>query len=158
MAKHYIYMKRKGGALVPSDAKSEELLMKVPEGREVLVRTVTARNVKQHRLLWVVAGLVADNSLDYEDAEHVVEDLKIRTGNTIKRAYYLPELGQFVWRVQGKSIAFQSMTQEEFAEFFRDAVSVITVDMLPGVEPEQIRAEVLEALKVDDWPTIKEKA
>ena len=156
MAKHYIYMKRKGGALVPADAKSEELLMRVPEGREVMVRTVTARNVKQHRLLWVVAGLVADNSLDYGDAEHVVEQIKLSTGHVQRRAFYLPEIEQYVWRTTGASIAFQSMPQEEFNEFFKEAVSVITVDLLPGVEPAEIRAEIVEALGVDDWPKIKE--
>lgn len=157
MAKQYIYMKRKGMTLVPADARSEDMLRKVPEGRDLMVRTVTARNVKQHRLLWVVAGMVADNSLGFEDAEHVVEQLKISTGHVTRRAFYIPDVG-FVWRVQGKSIAFQSMTQEEFAEFFSEAVSVITAEMMEGVEPDEIRAEIAEALGVDDWPKIKEKA
>jgi hypothetical protein len=157
MAKHYIYMKREGMTLVPADAKSEDMLRKVPEGRELMVRTVTARNVKQHRLFWTVAGMVADNSLDFEDAEHVVEQIKYHTGHVIRRAFYLPDAEQWVYKVSPKSIAFQSMPQEEFGEFFRQAVDVITVEYMPGIQPEQIRAEIAEALGVDDWPKARKK-
>jgi len=152
MAKRYIYMKREGKTLVPADAKSEEMLAKVPEGRELMVKTITARNVKQHRLFWVVAGIIADNSLDYEDAEHVVEQIKISTGHVDRRAFYLPELKQFIWREQGKSIAFQSMPQEEFAEFFKKALDVIMVDIIPGLDSEDLKQEVAESLGVSYWP------
>lgn len=153
MAKHHIYLKREGKALVPTDAISEALLEKVPEGRDLMCKTETARNVKHHRLLWVVAGIIAENSFDFENAEHVVYQLKLSTGLVDHRAVWSEEFGWTIHAIP-QSIAFESMSQEHFAAWFKQALEVIHAVMLPGVE-DYIREEVKQALGIDWWPDLE---
>ena len=83
----------KGRALVPDDRKSFDLLSQVKVGRPVMVKTKTARNPKQHRLLWALAAKIAENVERFQDAEHVVHELKIQTGHVERRQINVPGLG-----------------------------------------------------------------
>ena len=153
MTKRTLYLVRPDGQLLlkPSDRKSEELLEKVRAGRVMMCSTKTPRNGKHHRLLWAVAGLIADNHEFYDDAEHVVEQLKLATGH-VKRVFYdLPGLGR-VEQIRGASISYEAMVQEEFSEWFEKALQYIVTDMMPGISRSEIRTEIAEALGLDWWP------
>jgi|TARA_R100000544_G_scaffold34719_3_gene21657 hypothetical protein len=153
MSKRTVYLKRPDDRvmLVPTDRKSEDLIKALRPGRIVMIRSHAARNGKHHRLLWAVAGLIAENSEHYDDAEHVVEQLKLATGH-VKRVWYdVPGLGR-IQQIRGASIAYESMSQEDFSAWFEKALIYIQSDMLPGVETETIRKEITEALGLDWWP------
>jgi hypothetical protein len=153
MTKRTLYLVRPDGRLLlkPSDRQSEDLLDKVRPGRVMLCRTRTPRNGKHHRLLWAVAGLIADNNELYDDAEHVVEQLKLATGH-VKRVFYnVPGLGR-IEQLRGASISYEAMPQEEFSQWFDKALGYICSDMLPGVSRSEVRAEIAEALGLDYWP------
>ena len=111
----------KGAALVPDDRKSFDLLAQVKVGRPVMVKTKTARNPKQHRLLWALAAKIAENVERFQDAEHVVHELKIQTGHVERRQINVPGLG-IVFQEWPKSIAYESMPQEEFAKLPEEAL------------------------------------
>ena len=137
--------------LAPWGAATEEKVRKLKFGKVVQIRWEQPRNAKQLALLWVVAKIVADNSEEYADAAHVVKQLKFSTGHTVVERYKIPVLG-WIERTMPASIAYESMSQADFAEWFNRALDVIVNDMLPGVSRETIRKEVCDALGVKYWP------
>lgn len=144
----------KGRVLAPDNAMSEALLAKVPIGRPVMVKTKTARNPKQHRLLWALATKVADNCERFDDAEHVVDEFKLNTGHVKRRQIRVPGLG-IVFQEQPASIKYESMPQEEFAVWFEKVLAYIASDIWPGLPTETIRAEIAEMMGDDWWPERK---
>jgi hypothetical protein len=155
MSPQYLYCRvadtSKGKALVPDDRKSEELLSVVQLGKRIMVKTKTARNPKQHRLLWALAAKIAENSERFQDAEHVVHELKINTGHVSRRQINVPGLG-LVFQEWPKSIAYESMPQEEFAEWFRKVLDYVAKKIWPGISSHEIRNEIAEMLGDDFWP------
>lgn len=152
-AKRTLYLRRADNAslLEPADRLSEAAVASLRPGRLVMVRSHTPRNGAHHRLLWAMAKLIAENNENYEDEEHVVEQLKLVTGH-VKRVWYdVPGLGR-IEQIRGASIAYESMSQEDFAEWFGKASAYVLSDMLPGVQEKQIRDEIEEMLGLDWWP------
>ena len=147
----YVTRLKEDTVLFPADKASEELIRKLPPGRVILVRSKSARNGKHHRLLWKTAAIIAENSEIYEDAEHVVEQLKLATGHVKRTAYNLPGLGM-VEQIRGASISYEAMSQEDFAIWFDKAVTYIVNEMIPGLSSGGLRQELMERLGVDDWP------
>jgi hypothetical protein len=139
----------KGKALVPDDRQSEAMLGVVKIGRRVMVKTKTARNPKQHRLLWALAAKIADNCERFQDAEHVVHELKIQTGHVERRQINVPGLGM-VFQEWPKSIAYESMSQEDFANWFERVLAYVSKSIWPGISSDEIRKELAEMLG-DDW-------
>lgn len=157
MSTAYLYCRvvetSKGRALVPDDRQSEELLGQVKPGRRVMVKTKTARNPKQHRLLWALAAKIADNSERFEDAEHVVQEIKINTGHVSRRQINVPGLG-IVFQEWPKSISYESMPQEEFQVWWSGKViPYVAKSIWPGIPSAAIRNELIEMIGVDDWPS-----
>ena len=138
-------------ALLPADKQSEELLHAVKTGRLVMVKTKTARNPQQHRLLWALAAKIADNVERFDDAEHVVHELKINTGHVERRQINVPGLG-IVFQEWPKSIAYESMAQEEFAIWFDKVLAYVAEKIWPGIPADEIRNEIAEMLGDDFWP------
>lgn len=155
---NYLYCRvvetSKGRALVPDDRKSADLLSQVKIGRPVMVKTKTARNPKQHRLLWALASKIAENVERFQDAEHVVHELKIQTGHVERRQINVPGIG-LVFQEWPKSIAYESMPQEEFAVWFKRVLDYVAKSIWPGLSTHEIRNEIAEMLGDDFWPVEK---
>lgn len=155
MSVAYLYCRvadgAKGKALVPADRQSEALLAKVKSGRMVMVKTKTARNPKQHRLLWALAERIADNVERFDDADHVIHELKLNTGHVQRRQIRVPGLG-ILFQEWPKSIAYESMPQEEFAVWFEKVLAYVASDIWPGLSTQEIRNEIAEMLGDDFWP------
>lgn len=146
----------KGLALVPDDARSEALLKQVKPGRPMMVKTKSARNPKQHRLLWALAAKIAENVERFTDAEHVVHELKLHTGHVERKQINVPGLG-VVFQEWPKSIAYESMPQEEFAIWFEKVLAYVASDIWPGIGSQAIRNE-LEEMLGDNWWPARDKA
>lgn len=111
-----IILKKQDGKLVATDDESVAALLRIKDGTEVYADIVRARNTKQHRLFFTLAGIVAE-SLDL-DVDVVRKDALIRLGFTDS------------WKdldgrthIEAKSMKFISgMKQEEFDAFMQKAV------------------------------------
>ena len=138
----YPFIKR-GGALYPRSAEAEEAMRVVRDGREVMVTFHTARNPGQHRLLFAMLNFVLEHSDQFDDKDTALVGLKIACGLVDT---YIDERGKcfFIPR----SIAFESMPQDEFAAFFDRAVHVIADRWMPaGTTPESVRSELLAMME-----------
>lgn len=107
---------RSGAHAIPADERSLEFLQAQKDGEPFIAETHGARNVKQLRLWWVLARLIGDQ-LDLT-AEVVSDDVKIALGYSETRQTLG---GQMI--VKPASIAFESMTQEQFNPLFQAAVN-----------------------------------
>jgi len=85
--------------------------------------------------------LVVTNHAYYVRAEQLVEWLKIRLG-------YVEEVmfhdGQMLTKVS--SISFGSMGQDAFQKFFNMALDIITTEVLPETDREDLLREVEQML------------
>ena len=119
-----VWLKKVSDQLVPTDDESRKLFGSIPENVMVLVNVRTPRNPNQHRLVWHLARLVFDNTERFDSAEHVMEQIKIGTGYSTRTLLVIPGIGE-VWQVRGISIAYESMPQQEFAEWLEMALDYV---------------------------------
>lgn len=136
-----LILQKRGTLLLPASPADMEALDGLSAGidyRAVLTRA-QGRSVRQHRLLWGLAKLIAEN-LESDPpltSEGVVALLKLRTGHTqpVKLAS-----GEYV--LIPRSIAFAKLDQDQFNRFFERALVAVERDLIPGLPTETLRAEI----------------
>lgn len=109
---------RTGSWAVPADERSLEFLRAQKDGTSFIADTKRARNAKQLALWWCLCKLLADQ-MDMTD-EKVSDDLKVALGHADT---YVNRDGTIY--IKPKSIAFESLPQEEFNSLFKAAVNTI---------------------------------
>ena len=100
-----------------------------PEGGFVMMESKTARNPEQHDLYWALCDLVAFQT---DTTKRAVSDWLLTKTNMVDMLFY-PD-GEM--QLRPKSIAWESMEQTEFDEFFQRAVPLIA-DLL-GSAPKEV--------------------
>lgn len=131
--------RKRGNALVAVDQDGLDILSAIRDGRDVMATVKTPRNPKHHRLLFAALKFVVAHADTFQDTENALLALKIACG--LVDTYIDADTGKtfFIPR----SIAFESMDQLEFNNFFDRAVYVITSRwMPPGTTAESVRKEI----------------
>lgn len=136
-------------ALVPADRWSEARLSLVKVGKFIMTKVHSARNGKQHRLLWAVLTLIADNSDRFSNEEHVLREIKLNTGHVLREYINIEGVGQVV-REYPDSICYESMPQSEFDPWFEKAVNYIRNEIWHGITLDEIKTEIAEMLGFQD--------
>lgn len=133
-----------GAVLMPVDADGLELIEAIKGDRPVMVKVHAPRNVRHHRMLFALIREVIDGGA-WEGSEDTLRDaLKIACGcvDTIigldGRAYYKP-----------RSMAFESMSQDEFTRFFDRAVFYVSTRLLGDADWESLRDRIGEIVDGD---------
>lgn len=110
---------RDGSRAVPADERSLEFLRAQTDGAPFIAETRGARNPKQLRLWWALARLVAEQ-LDVIEVV-ISDDLKTALGHTetIKQR-------DGNYKMVPKSIAFESMPQEDFNHLLTAAINKVS--------------------------------
>lgn len=134
-----VYLRKRFGALRPSDKAAEEWFASVPDGETLKAFIKRPRNVRMHNLYFALVGLVYDNLPEgrYQTFEQFHTALKVALGHcdtVICRdgsVAYIP-----------KSISFAKMGQDEFAAFFDNVIAMVIKHFLPGVSDAELRREV----------------
>lgn len=124
--------RRQGDVAVPVGAVSIEFLHSIKDGAEFIAETRGARNVKQLNMWWTLCQMVADNDRDYETKEKASDGLKIALKHVDT---FLDRDGKLhIWP---KSIAFESLTQEEFNPLFKAAINKVAEWL--GNSPKEVQ-------------------
>ena len=123
-----IFVQRRGSFLIPQAPIDGELLEGFPSGKPLRVAITQPRSVPQLRLYWSMLRLVADNMETEVTTEALHSWVKMRCGV----AAAIPLKSGAVDYVPG-SVAFDRMSQDEFARFFDRAVTLIVEHLLPGL-------------------------
>lgn len=137
-ASNEIAMVKNGGKLVPIDQYSaDELMLAAKEGQGVMVTIRTPRNIRQHRLAWTLAALVADAEglPDKEDAMDLIK----RKARFV-HSYVVRRTGEVI--IRPKSIAFSSCSQQDFSRLFNRMIWVACHEIIPGLPEGDLRREI----------------
>lgn len=127
--------RRRGNTLIPADMHADELMKKIGDGKDVLVRLYKPRNIDHHRKLFAILNCVVENSETYNDVEELLDVVKIMTGyNRVVQG-----LDGQIYRIP-KSIAFASMSQEVFDRFFNRATWALS--QLSGISEDVLLKEI----------------
>lgn len=124
-----------GGSLIPVDGRAREIVHQLKFGDKVLVQVRRPRNPEHNAIAHMVFRYIGQ-------ARGVPEDivkLWLKRECGLIDVVKLPN-GKRVPDV--KSVAFESMTQDEFQAFWNDALEVIKAEILPDLperEYEKIR-------------------
>lgn len=137
-----IFFRKELGRLVPADEAASAALAKIKLGADVQVEIKRPRNIKHHRKFFALMQLVYQNQEHYASLEHLVAALKTAVGH----CDLVPgKTGVLV--ALPKSIAFHSMDQSAFDEFYDKCIDIIAKHFLPGVDSDQLRSEVEELIR-----------
>lgn len=131
--------RRRGKTLIPVDDQGLELLQSIRDGRDVMVSVKVARNPKHHRLLFAMLNLIVERTGKFSATDEALTALKVACG--LVDPYIDSESGKtfFVPR----SIAFESMPQDDFRAFFDRSVFVALQRWFPpGTSEQDLRAEI----------------
>lgn len=121
-----------GLVLIPFDQRAVEIMERLAPRQRVMLQVHTARYPEHHSLAWTVFQRIGEAI--GEPAEIVAAFIKKETGRF--EWMKLPD-GTVIPVLQ--SIAFESMSQEEFQRFWDDALVVITEKLLPGIPEKEYR-------------------
>ncbi len=143
-----IPMKREGSHLVPVDAVSEEMLAEVPTNTGVMVTVKVPRNLRQFRLAWVLADIVA-KSVDFlSDREAAMDWIKIKA----RHVRMIHDPLRNVTAIVPKSISFEKLDQVGFNRVFNRMIFVVTTEIIPGLDEGTLRAELESIVGIDPKP------
>lgn len=134
-------MRRSGDRLVPVTERDREILLEIPEGADLFVKTSRPRSPRQHRLFMALLQLVVDNHPHYTRPEQLLEWLKVRLGYVDETVWHD---GQVWFKTQ--SISFASMGQDKFRQFFTLSVDAITKEVIPELDMDVLLNEVSEMM------------
>lgn len=138
-------MRREGNHLVPVDELGIDDMKHIPTGKDVFVTCRTARNLRQHRLAWVLATRVAEACDFLHDKEDSMAWLKIKSRHV--RMLQDPRTGQVA--IVPKSIAFASLSQQDFSRIFDRMIYVTCTEILPGLDEGALRSEIEAAVGIN---------
>lgn len=128
-------------SLVPLDEAAEAALARIGAGDIVRVKgLVRPRNPDHHRLYWAMLNIVSENTEKFEDAEQLHYVLKIATGHV--RPFF-SDKGIFY---EPRPTNFASMGQDDFSSYYDKCVNVICDRVIPGMDSEALKAEVLSMI------------
>lgn len=151
------YLKRTLTGLSPADEMAAGALAKFKVGDMVkcdLRKPKDPRSLRQHRLYWKLCSVVQDNTDGaFKSAEEVSDYLKIQAGHCDVRWIQFPikgDDGEVAYETirwpQPRSISFTKMGQQEFHEYFHEAMDIVCVRIIPGMNKAELEAEIHELL------------
>lgn len=106
---------------------------------------VRPRHAKHHRKFFALLTLVAENSEIYNTTEKALVAVKLVTGHFDLMVH--PETGEILQIP--KSIAYESMEQDEFDRFYSAAIDAVLQHILPLIDRE--KADRLLDLIIEGW-------
>lgn len=135
-----VLARRTLSGLVPADEQAQAEFRRVPADKVVYIELVTARNPRQHRLLFggLLRLMVEHGEFPSIDAALVA--LKFATGHVD----YVKVAKDGTTAIVPRSISYANMRGTEFSAWFESAVKVVVEHWLPGIDSEILKAQIEE--------------
>jgi hypothetical protein len=136
----------KGRALFPVDTDGDDVLAALKLEKPVIVHVHAARNPGHHRMLFAVFDLLRDSGAWEADMDGLLEWMKYAT-HLVRTS--IDHKGNV--HVLPKSIAFESMAQDEFKRWFDRVIFVICQRLLPNYDGgwQALRDSIIEIVEGD---------
>lgn len=114
-------------------------------GTWLRIEATSPRNGKHHRKFMALLNLIAENSETYNTVEKALVAVKLCVGHFEPAIH--PATGELIQ--VPKSIAFESMGQDEFDVFYSAALDAVLQHILPQLDKE--KAEHLMDMIIQGW-------
>lgn len=142
-----LWLNRTATGLTPADDAGREYLRKIKLGSMVKAGVVKPRSLPFHRRFFAMLRVVYQSCGDWASERELLNELKFRTGYVDKQKIVDRETGEVMAEiVTPQSIAFHEMDDEEFRTFTDKCINVICTQMVPGLEDDVLREEILRAV------------
>lgn len=153
-----IYQKTPNG-LVPASVEAQELFDKIKDGELVTVEVKKKRNLKFQRKYFSMLNFAVANQGKIPDETAFRDYCQAKAGHGImlkiddhtktlcrylckeNNGSYIEDANGNYWYVQGDSIAFQNMKEDEFEKLYSDVWAVIQADFIP-MDREDLEREL----------------
>lgn len=140
-----LFFRRAAGGLVPTDDRTRKAMEKWPWKEVLCVDVRRPRNGKFHRGYWAFLARVHENLPEHLTIP-TVEDLHRSIKIALGYSRVVTDLNG-VPRLDVDSTSYESMNQDEFAEFVEQAVEVIRVAFWPDMPPGDLFAVLNEEME-----------
>ena len=150
----YEFVKTLAGALVPASDEASSAIKRVGAGEIVMVDLKRRRNISFHRKYFALINMAYDlwcsrglQAREYRGTPVLPNKNRFRKDLTILAGYYEPTYAyDGSLRLEAKSIAFESMGEDEFEELYSATIDVILNKVIPdaGLTEERVREAVNE--------------
>ena len=135
--------------MTPADqeawAKFRRRLETMKPGTVLRMEWVSPRNATHHRKFFALLNLVAENSEVYNTVEKALVAVKLIVGHA--EPFIDPVTGELTQLP--KSIAYESMGQDEFEQFYNQAIDGIVEHVLTHIDREN--ADHLVQMIIEGW-------
>lgn len=128
--------------LVPTQDDGREIVAAIK--RPCIVDVHTPRNAKHHAMLFAVFKMLTDGGVWEGDMDSLLEWMKYATGLTRTSIDHRGEA-----HLTPRSIAFESMSQDQFKRWFDRVLYVVCQRLLPGQDYDQLRDAIGEVVDGD---------
>ena len=130
-----LFVKAQGGALVPYARFDADLLSRYPQGAKLRAEITQPRNVPYQRLYWAVLKAVCDATGRWPNPETLHKALKLHLGVVDE----IPSVHGERLILPG-STAFANMDQAAFRDYADSAFDLISTDICPGLNVDDLLA------------------
>jgi hypothetical protein len=135
--------RRVGMMLEPADDEAREAVIAIGDGKLCAADVRGSRNPRQHSLFFALCNLVA--KADDDTTENVKRWVLHETGHV--DAWYDKRKGKM--HIEARSIAFDSMPQNEFNQFFQIAVEKLAERL--GAAPKDVMDQFNDMVSVKGY-------
>lgn len=127
-------------SLRPADEQAAANLRKFKLGTFVRADIARVRSPQQLRLWWALITLIHGQQDEWPTVESLSKAILCAIGHgTVER-----NKSGTMQTLKAKSIAFGNLKQDEFNEIFDRAIRLVCEKILPGVESDALKSEVLD--------------
>jgi hypothetical protein len=136
-----VLLLREGSKLVAADPISYDAIQSIRAKERVTASIRRSRNPRHHAKLFALLQVVFENQKQCPTVHDLLNALKLATG--------LFETGMTIDKVPyvvPQSIAFASMTQDRFEQWYDRAVEVILTKILPAANRKELDDRVHQIL------------
>lgn len=134
-----LIMQRVEGGLRPVDEEGWQYVMRLEPGDQVMVEFRRPRSIQHHKLYWKMIATIQQHVTDLS-----TDDLHnlIKVGAGYGRIVESKSMGRVA--LPKASIAFESMDQDEFNEFWERAIRFVLEQVVPGLKRDELEREITE--------------
>jgi len=143
---------KRGRGFLPASPEAEKVHARMEQGEIAWFKVLRIRDPVAHRRYWALMNLCASNceriELPYggvmlvHSKDDVHTALKLCTGH---RDTIFDAFGKPVFQIP-KSTNYESMTADEWSEYWPRVLDVVQERILPGVEIPEVELEILKCM------------
>ena len=142
-----LFLTRTMNGLEARDQDAVHALRKLKLGTVVRATITKPRSLAHHRRFFAMLQTVWQACGDWKSTEELLIELKFRVGHVERQKVLDRATGEEIAEIiTPRSISFAEMDDTEFREFTERCIRVICDEMVPGLDDQALRDEVLRSV------------